>query len=80
MKYNEKNLKKNKILVTSCHKDVKSRYFALKYATDSLVCYKGLVMMQGFHVIEALASSSLYNSQALHHWAIITNSGIYCIH
>ena len=46
-------------LVASSHKEVKSRHFAIKYATNFLFCYSG-PMMQGFRVINALASSSLY--------------------
>ena len=45
---------------------------------NSFVYYNG-PMMQGFPITKALASSGLYNSQALPHWDIITNSGIYRI-
>ena len=51
-------------LVASCHKKVKSRYFAIKCAINSLVCYNG-PMMQGFRVIKVLESSGRYNSLSL---------------
>ena len=66
-------------LVASYHKEFKSQHFAIKCATNSLVYYND-PMMQSFRVIKALTSFSPYNYQALHHWAIITNSGIYSLH
>ena len=75
-------MKQSKIiikLVTSCHNEVKSRHFALKSMLQILLFFIMAFRMQGLRVIKALASLGLYNSQILHHWASITNSGIYSL-